>query len=113
MSGKIMAMNLRDYLFGIKQLETYLECLQAVITQDIAEMPEHRQRGAVNRTCYAYMAFDQHIDFLSGELAMNKVTTDGMIELTLTQAKEIQHFAESTTSAIEVLREYHIDLGDN
>lgn len=108
-----MAMNLRDYLVGIKQLETYLECLQTVITHDIVEMPEHQQRGAINRTCYAYMALDQHADFLSGELAMNKVTSDGMIELTLSQAKEIQHFAESTTSAIDALRDYHIDLGDN
>ena len=108
-----MAMKLGDYLVGLKQLETYLECLQTVIVEDIAEMPEHQQGRAINRTCYAYMALDQHADFLSEELAMNNVTSDGMIELTLAQAKEIQYYAESTSNAIEALREYHIDLGDN
>lgn len=110
---KVMAMSLGAYLAGLKQLETYMECLRVIITEDISHMPEHTRVGAINRTCYAYMALDQHADFFSRELSMNRVTEGGDIELTLMQAKEMQHYAETTSNAIEGLRDFHIDLREN
>ena len=76
-------------------------------------MAKGEQEEALALSCYALISLDQHIEYLVEELAMNAVTEAGVVELSLSQAKDLRHFSETTSNAITSLKKFHIDLGDN